>query len=293
MTNPERLFSPPRGGSLYYRCLGSGQPLLMLAGMGLDMYFWPHALLSGLSDAGFELILPDNRDAGRSDHGASSAPSWLRLLCGTTRPGDYALTDMAQEMIALMDHLGHSQFHVLGFSLGGMIAQEIACLAPERVRGLTSISSTTRARQIGGQSFAALRALLRRPPRTQDQYVTYLTRIMRVIAGDAYPLDEDATSAYAVAAWDRCASRPEPRLKRQISAIRKSGDRSARLARVTAATLVVHGDPDRMVATSGGRATASAIAGGDLRIIEGMGHTIPAEIVPDLIDGILQTQGGA
>lgn len=293
MTHPERFFAPPGGGSLCYRRLGSGRPLLLFAGMGLDMYFWPEALLAGLSEAGFELILPDNRDAGRSDHVAASEPSWLRLLSRRSRPGDYALTDMAQEMIALMDHLGHSEFHVLGFSLGGMIAQEIACLAPDRVRGLTSISSTTGARHVGGQSLAALRALLRRPPMTQDQYVSNLIRIMRVIADDTYPLDEDAARAYAVAAWARCAALPGARLKRQISAIQKSGDRSARLARVTAPTLVVHGEPDRMVATSGGRATASAIAGADLMVIKGMGHTIPAEIVPRLIDAILQTQGGA
>lgn len=268
--------------------------MVLLAGIGLDMTYWPGGLLEGLQKAGFQLILLDNRDAGRSMLGTKDQPSLWRLAMNQLRSDDYALSDMADDTIAVMDHLGHAQFHVLGFSMGGMIAQEIGIRFPERVLGLTCLSTTTGAPLVGHPSIAAVIALLRRPPDSCESYVAFYLRVMRLIAGRDYPLNEAQAEAYARRAWARgigpTAQTPlgsaSARLRRQLGAIKKSGNRTQRLRSVLAPTLVVHADRDKLVAPSGGQDLVRVIPNAELVILKGAGHDLADGLVSTLVEAI-------
>ncbi|GAA2346093.1 alpha/beta hydrolase [Saccharopolyspora halophila] len=265
---------------------GDGVPLLLVAGLGQHLHAWPAELVDGLVQRGFRVIRLDNRDAGRSARIDAPPPTNWRKLRGRARSDSYTLEDMAADVVGLLDHLGVRRTHVAGMSMGGMIAQTLAAGHPERVLSLTSIISTTGRSGVGQPAWSTKVRLARRPARTRAESIERHLGMTAHLAGTAHPIDPAVETAYAELAWDRVE---DPRATsagtgRQIQAIQASGDRTAQLRRITAPTLVVHGDRDLIVHPSGGRATAEAIPGADLVTIPGMGHHLAPGLLPRFCD---------
>ncbi|GAB2925396.1 alpha/beta fold hydrolase [Streptomyces heilongjiangensis] len=274
------------GRPLCYRTSGDpeGEPLLLVAGLGLDLTSWPREMTDALEAAGFFLIRFDNRDAGRSFHVGSPAPGPLRWLTARPRRDAYDLGDMARDTVRLLDHLELARAHVLGVSMGGMIAQTVAARYPDRILSLTSVFSTTGDRRVGGTAASTLLRMLAPPARTREQAVAGHLRMMRHVGPTGFALDEAQEAAAAARAWDRGGGMSaHAGVARQIGAIHASGDRTAELRRVTAPTLVIHGDTDRLVHPSGGRATAAAITGAHHVTVLGTGHCLAPGAVPRLV----------
>ncbi|MFC3614854.1 alpha/beta fold hydrolase [Lutimaribacter marinistellae] len=278
----DQFLNLPDGRRLCYRDTGKGTPLILVIGLSLQLTAWPEEMLDGLERRGFRLITLDNRDVGRSSRIAVPPPSQLRLLMRWGRPEDYVLSDMAGDVLALMDHLSLGSAHLAGMSMGGMIAQTLAATHPARVRSLVSIFSNTGARRHGQPSMQAMLFLMKRPARTRDEAIARHLGMMRLVGGTTHRFDEDRGRAYAAAAWERGGPDPHHGVARQMMAILKSGDRTASLGRITAPTLVLHGDRDLLVHPSGGVATAAAIPGARLVQIGGMGHDLAPSVAPEL-----------
>jgi pimeloyl-ACP methyl ester carboxylesterase len=263
--------------------------LLLVMGLGTQMIAWHEDFCRGLADRGFHVIRFDNRDAGRSSRGQGKPPGPLELVRRRPKDPAYRLEDMADDAAGLLSALGIDAAHVVGASMGGMIAQTLATRHPERVRSLVSIMSSTGARSAGQPSYRIYGAFLRRPPRGKEAYVEYVTRLFRRIGSPGFERDEDEIRAHAARSWERglnpAGTGP------QLAAILASGDRTHALRELDVPTLVVHGTEDLMVGPSGGRATADAIPGARLLMIEGMGHDMPRQIWPRLIDAIAENAG--
>lgn len=273
---------------LEYLDEGQGPPLLMIMGIRAQLIHWPEDFVRMLVDRGLRVIRFDNRDIGRS--------TWLpgpernggvelaRALFGLPVRAPYTLSDMAGDAAALLDHLGIERAHVVGASMGGMIAQHLAFERPERVASLVSIMSTTGARMVSRPEPRALRALFARNPRDAEEAGLIFEAVMRTISGTGFPLEGEELRALGRLAYER-GSNPAG-FHRQMAAIAKSGDRTRRLQGVRAPTLVLHGDQDPLVPLVAGRATAAAIPGARLRVIEGMGHSLPRGAWPALVEEI-------
>ena len=280
------------GMQICYRTDGdpSGTPLLLIAGLTFDLTSWSRAMVDGFVAQGFYVIRFDNRDAGRTTPSATPPPNLLRRALRRPRRDGYDLADMAGDGIAVLDHLGVTQAHVVGMSMGGMIAQTIAARYPTRASSLTSIFSTTGGKRVG-QAAVSTQMLLSNPgSRTRDEFIRKHVKLMRHLAGKGFPLDEAGAAEYAAGAWDRgLRESAGDGVARQINAIYKSGDRTAELRRISAPTLVIHGDHDRIVHPSGGRATAAAITGARHVSIAGMGHDLAPGVTDRLLELITQT----
>lgn len=276
----------PEGNRVCYRLDGdpAGRPLVLIAGLTLDLTSWPAAMVDGLTGLGFRVIRLDNRDVGHSTWATTAPPGRLRQLARRPRKDGYDLGDMAADVVALLDHLGIDRAHLVGMSMGGMIAQTVAARYPGRALSLTSIFSTTGAPEVGQPAVSTLALLAKRPPRTRRAFIDRHVAMMKHLAGRGFPLDVEAAADYAGGAWDRgpgpCAGAG---VARQINAIFKSGDRTAELARITAPTQVVHGDRDPIVHPSGGAATAAAIPGARHLTIPGMGHDLAPGVTGRLV----------
>jgi pimeloyl-ACP methyl ester carboxylesterase len=259
-----------------------GEPLLLIMGLGLSMDFWPEGFRRLLVARGFRVARFDNRDVGRSTHLTGlGAPSTVALL--TRRAGPYRLVDMADDARAVLDAVGWDSAHVVGVSLGGMIAQTLAGRHPARVRSLTSISSTPSPR-IGRPLPHVLPVLLGGPVRDRAAAAERMVRVFRVVGSPRYPHDEAAIREAAARSFDQ-AHDPDG-IRRQLAAIVSAVDRRPMLRRLRLPALVVHGDADPLVRPSGGRATARALAGAKLVVYPGMGHDLPAALQPDIADEI-------
>ncbi len=260
-------------------------PLLLVSGLGSQMISYADELCAGLAARGLFVIRFDNRDVGLSTHlHAAGVPN-----LGDARRGDrstvhYELADMSADAAGLIAALGLDSAHVVGVSMGGMIAQRLAITYPERVRSLTSIMSTTGDRSVGGASEAAQAVLYAPPARDRDEAIARQLETSRVIGSPGFPLDEEAVRARAALAYDR--AHDPAGVARQMAAIVTSPDRTADLGRVAVPTLVIHGSDDALVNVSGGRATATAVPGAELVVIEGMGHDLPRPLWPELTDRI-------
>jgi len=282
---PEEIIDVGRGVTLCCDRFGdpADPPMLLIMGLGQPLLAWPVELCQALADRGFHVIRFDNRDSGRSWHARQAPPRMGQLIARRFGRDQYNLEHMAQDTTGLIDGLGLRPVHVVGVSMGAMIAQTLAAHHPDHIRSLVSVMSTTGARRTGWVAPSTLRLLFRHPARTREEAAERAVTMFRHIGSPGFPLDEQSVRKRAMAAFDR-----DPRAAagkgRQMAAILKSGDRTAELRRITAPTLVIHGDHDRMVHGSGGRATAAAIPGARLEIIKGMGHDLPAALFPRLVD---------
>jgi pimeloyl-ACP methyl ester carboxylesterase len=286
----------PGGIDLCYRTEGppGGPPLLLIAGLSLDLTSWPTSLVDGFVDRGFQVIRFDNRDAGRSGRSPVPPPGRLRQLFARPRPEAYDLGDMAADTLALLDHLEVRRAHVVGMSMGGMIAQTLAARHPDRVASLTSIFSTTGRRSVGQPARSTLARMARPPARTREESIARHLAMLSHIGSATFRPDETLERAWAAAVWDRTDPRGRHAgVARQISAIHASGDRTAELRSITAPTLVIHGDTDRMVHPSGGRATAAAIPGSRHLEIPGMAHHLSPGLLQRLVDLVTDHARGA
>jgi pimeloyl-ACP methyl ester carboxylesterase len=274
---------------LCYETFGDSQDpaLLLIMGLGTQMLAWHEDFCGELASQGFFVIRYDNRDCGRSTRFDKVPPPSPREIV-TRRPRNvaYTLDDMADDAAGLLDHLGIDAAHVVGASMGGMIAQMLAANHPDRVLSLTSIMSSTGSRFTGQPHPRALPLLLRRPPRDRDQYVDSLSAMFAVIGSPGFDRDMDELREFLGAAYDRGVT--SAGTGRQLAAILASGNRTTALRRIKAPTLVVHGTADRLVRPSGGKATAKAIPGARLLLVKGMGHDMPRGAWPQLLDAILE-----
>jgi pimeloyl-ACP methyl ester carboxylesterase len=262
--------------------------ILLIAGLGEDLTFWGDTFVDTLTGHGFQVVAMDNRDVGQSTFVSTPAPSIWRQALAVPREDAYSLADMAQDAIGVLDHLGIDRVHLVGRSMGGMIAQTIATSQPARVLSLTSIYSTTGAKKVGQPALSSIVRLLAPPARSRTAAVRAHLRITAHIAGRGYPIDDSHEAAIAARGWDRCLGDQAAGVARQIQAIQRSGDRTAQLHRITAPTLVLNGDRDLMVAPSGGTATVAAIPAAQHVVIPGMGHHIPEALVPTITEYIAQ-----
>ncbi|MEU4307818.1 alpha/beta fold hydrolase [Streptomyces rochei] len=280
----------PSGITICFRDYGdkADPAMLLVAGLGEDLTFWTDSFVGSLVTRGFRVVAIDNRDAGQSTFVAAPPPGLWRQIAKLPRDDAYALADMAQDGIGVLDHLGISRVHLVGRSMGGMIAQTIAATAPERVLSLTSLYSTTGARKVGQPALSTIRLLVAPPARTRTAAVRAHLRLTRHIAGTEHPIDDAAEAAIAARGWDRSAGDLAAGTARQIQAIQRSGDRTAQLSKITAPTLVINGDRDLLVSPSGGAATVRAIRSAQHVVIPGMGHHIPESLVDPVTTYISQ-----
>ncbi len=272
---------------LAYETFGdrAGTPLLLVSGLGSQMISYPDELCAGLAAHGLFVIRFDNRDVGLSTHLHSAGLPRL----GDVRRGDrssvhYELADMAADTAGLIAALGLESVHLVGVSMGGMIAQRVAITYPERVRSLTSIMSTTGDRSVGGASEAAQAVLYAPPAADRDAAIARQLETSRVIGSPGFPFDEEMVRERAALAFDR--AHDPAGVARQMAAIVTSPDRTADLGRVAVPTMVIHGSDDALVNVSGGRATAAAVPGAELVVIDGMGHDLPRPLWPEITERI-------
>jgi pimeloyl-ACP methyl ester carboxylesterase len=270
-----------------------GPPLLLLAGLGQQLNVWPAELRDDLVGRGFRVIRCDNRDIGRSGRASCPPPTALEFLIRRFSAAQYDLGAMIADTVGLLDALAIERAHLVGMSMGGMIAQGVAAREPCRVLSLTSIMSTTGAPRLGRPAPSTWLRLAAPPVKTRDAQADRVVGMMRHIGSHGFEFEEDAVRAVALEAFDRSGGPDAAGVSRQLAAIMKSGDRSAEVARITAPTLVIHGDRDRMVNPSGGRATAAAIPGARLEVIAGMGHDLPRGVCTRLAGAIAAHAEGA
>ena len=261
--------------------------LLLIMGVGGQLIHWPDSFCRALVDRGLQVIRFDNRDSGLSTHMTDAPPPDLpAVLRGDLSSASYTLSDMAADAVGLLDALGIERAHVVGASMGGQIAQVIAMEYPNRVLSLISMMSTTGNRSVGQPSMATLRELFAGPSAvSRDDVIQQALRANRIVGSPGYPRrDEDEIAARAGRAYDR-AHDPVGTARQAIATV-ASGDRTERLRQIQIPTLVIHGLADRMCDVSGGRATAEAIPGAELELIEGMGHDLPPDLHSRLAEHI-------
>jgi len=261
-------------------------PLLLVMGLGAQLTLWSPGFVSELLERGFRVIRFDNRDVGLSTKTAGDPPDVMALyakaMAGQPVDAPYTLSTMADDAVGLLDALDIPAAHVVGASMGGMIAQMIAIEHADRVLSLTSIMSTTGASDIGQPDPEAMMALLTPPPTDRDGAIAATVDTSRIIGGSLF--DADEARARAAEAYDRCFNPAGPAF--HIAAIAATGDRTDRLGSVQAPTLVIHGREDPLVTLSGGEATATAIPGADLLVLGQMGHDMPRSYWPQIADAI-------
>lgn len=282
----ERLV-PANGIELAYQEIGDpdGEPLLLIMGLAMQMLAWDEEFCAMLAERGFRVVRFDNRDIGHSTKIESAGlPSRTDMLLGRRRTAPYLLRDMAEDTTGLMDHLGIESAHLVGVSMGGMIAQTIAIRRPERVRSLVSMMSTTGNRWLGLPTWKALGTLFARPGAGREAAIEQSVKTFQTIGSPGYPMDEARFRERAAATYDRSHSRAG--VARQLHAITASGDRTAALQKLRVPAAVLHGARDPLIRPAAGRATARAIRDSRLRIFEGMGHDLPPELWPDFVEEI-------
>jgi len=263
--------------------------ILLIMGLGMQLIAWPQSFCDGLAARGFRVVRFDNRDVGHSTTIAAGSLAMTSMMAraffGLPFRPPYTLMDMARDALGLLDALGIARAHVVGASMGGMLAQILAIEHPERVKSLTSIMSTTGDRRLPGPKAKVLRALLRPRPRNKAVAVRRGMELFRLIGGSGYPPTDTELRDKVERAVHR-SYRPAA-VFRQLIAIRAAQSRVQALRRVRVPTLVLHGSDDPLVPMAGGEDTAANIPGARLRIIPGMGHFLPEALVPLLVDEIV------
>ena len=286
------------GIELCYDTFGdrAAPPMVLIMGLAAQMIAWDDDFCGELASRGYWVVRFDNRDIGLStkfaQHGVPDVMAMLgMLLQGKTVPAPYTLRDMAADTIGLMDAIGIKSAHVIGASMGGAIAQEIAIRHPARLRTLTSIMSSTGEPGLSQPTPEAMQILMAPTPTDRDAYFERYRQTWRVLRGPGFPLDEARDAERGARIFERGLN--PPGAARQLAAIMASGSRKDALAAVKAPTLVIHGDADPLVRLDGGEATARAIPGAKLMVIAGMGHALPIPMWPQIIDAIASHAHGA
>lgn len=262
--------------------------VLLVMGLGAQLTRWSESFCGQLVDRGYYVIRYDNRDIGLSTKFDAFTPPTIPEIVGALMTGrkpdvPYLLGDMADDAVALLDALGIARAHVMGASMGGMIAQMVAANHPERVLSLTSIMSTTGNPMLPPAKPEAMDVLTARPERPdEDSVVAHGIRVETVIGSPGYPADQAVLRDRVRADFHRMYH--PPGYARQLAAIVASGDRRAALATITAPTMVVHGVDDPLVPITGGRDTHASIAGAQIVEIAGMGHNLPEPLIGQVLD---------
>ena len=290
------LHQPPQlaranGIELCYEIFGAAnaEPMVLIMGLGSQMILWHDEFCRELASRGFRVIRFDNRDIGKSTRLTGGKPltavellklRFLRMPVAAP----YKLSDMADDVIGLMDALGIDSAHIVGASMGGMIAQELVINHPKRVRTLTSIMSTTGDPRLPPATPEATAILMAPPPKSKQEYLERFAQTWRVLRAGSFPIDEARDREQAERNFERGLN--PAGVVRQLRAILASGSRKARLASVKTPTLVIHGTVDPLVRPEGGKDTAASIPGARLLMIEGMGHALPISMWPQIIGAI-------
>jgi pimeloyl-ACP methyl ester carboxylesterase len=268
----------------------SDPPLLLIAGLGAQMILWEDDFCAALAERGLWVVRYDNRDVGKSSAIDWKPPADAGAAIAERKRGDraapYRLEDMAADAVGLMDALGIARAHVVGASMGGMIAQEVAIRWPERVRSLTSIMSTTGDPRLPPPTAEVMKVFTNPPPTTAEEYVEANVAAWKIFRGPGYPEDEKRDRARAVRAAER-GFNPEGG-QRQMLAVYASGSRKPALPGVTAPTLVIHGADDPLLPLAAGEDTAASIPGANLVVLPRMGHALPLAVWPRVIDEIAE-----
>jgi pimeloyl-ACP methyl ester carboxylesterase len=284
-------FVAANGIKLGYDTFGdpASPPLVLIMGLATQMIMWDDDFCRALAARGHFVVRFDNRDIGLSTKLAEASPPSRAdlLIAGITRSPQrarYTLLDMAKDTIGLLDALGIAAADIVGISMGGMIAQELALNFPSRVRTLTTIMSSTGNPKLPPPKWRALRVLFGRPVTKRDAYLRQYVKIWRTLTGDKFPFEAAKTRRQGEVAYERG---PNPAgAARQMLAIIASGDRRDALRRLAVPTLVIHGTNDPLVRFAAAPDLASAIPGAKLVAIDGMGHTLPRPAWPQVIDAI-------
>jgi pimeloyl-ACP methyl ester carboxylesterase len=284
----EQFCDVGRGVTLCYETYGdpSDPAALLIMGLGTQMLAWHEEFCEALAGRGLYVIRFDNRDAGRSTHISGPAPTIVQVLRRSRRAALYTLADMADDAVNLLRELDLAPAHLIGASMGGMIAQTAAARQPGAVRSLVSIMSNTGSLRSGQPALRTYPVFLRRAPSEREAFVAHVVDVFERIGSSGLPRDTDDIRALAEASYDR--DRDAEATGRQLAAIIAAGDRTRELHTIRAPTLVIHGSADRLVAPSGGRATARAIPGARLTLIPEMGHDLPRVVWPRLIEAIAE-----
>jgi pimeloyl-ACP methyl ester carboxylesterase len=282
------------GLELFYDVKGpdDGVPMLLVMGLGAQYQAWDDDFVAALTDRGFRVVRYDNRDVGESSRTpAGDVPIGDQLLAaftgGEVKP-PYLLSDMAADAVGLLDHLDIPAAHVVGASMGGMIAQTLAIEHPDRVLTLTSIMSTTGDPDVGAPSPEAMGVLMRPQAPDRETAVEQRVEAGRII-GSPEHFDEEKARAQAGQAYDR--GYYPVGVGQQLLAVLGSGSRSEALRSIDVPTLVVHGELDPLVNVTGGRRTAEVVPGAELLLIDDMGHDLPAVHWPQIVEAITQLAG--
>lgn len=276
------------GVELYFEVTGprAGHPLLLIMGLGAQLTGWPVGFVDLLCAHGFMPIRFDNRDSGLSTKTAGDPPNALNLLSKALNnepvESAYSLSDMADDAAGLLNHLGYDSAHIVGASMGGMIAQTLAIDHPESALSLTSISSATGDPLQFTPTEEALNAIIGAPLTTREDIIGANVLASRALAGPLW--DENYAYEQAVNNYDRCFC-PDG-VAFQIGAIAMSGDRTPQLEMLSLPTLVVHGAVDPLLPLHCGTATTEAIHGSDLLVFDEMGHDLPSVYWPEVVDRI-------
>jgi pimeloyl-ACP methyl ester carboxylesterase len=280
---------------IYYEDMGDPNhpPVLLIMGLGAQLLLWRKGFCEKLVDQGLRVIRYDNRDVGLSTKltgrrtGAKLLPRMVRSFLGLQSPAVYTLEDMADDATALLDHLGIEGAHIVGGSMGGMIAQIFAARFPERTKTLGILFSSNNQAFLPPPGYQQLRALLQRPAdSTQEAIIANAIRVAGIIGSPGYPAPQERLRADAIEGYER-AYYPAG-IARHFAAVLGSGSLLHYDRQINAPTLVIHGKADRLMRPLGGRAIAHAIKGARLVLIDGMAHDLPEELW-DQIVGELKT----
>ncbi len=265
--------------------------VVLIMGLAMQLVAWPLPLVQALVDAGFRVIRFDNRDIGLSRHFDGLGTSnlvWasLKMRLGLAVKSNYSLSDMAQDTVGVLDALNIPRAHIVGVSMGGMIAQRVALAAPARVLSLTSIMSTSGARGLPQARAEVMRALLKRPSSTSEQDIgDYYVKLLKVIGSPAFPVSEAEVRSRAYTAFKR-SYHPQG-INRQMMAIVADTTRASELQNITVPTLVIHGKADALVPHAHGHDTAQRIPKAQLVTIDGMGHDLPPGVVERVLGAMV------
>lgn len=282
---------------LHYEDLGDVNdcPVLLIMGLGAQLVLWHDEFCQLLVDRGYRVIRYDNRDVGLSSkldgqrHDGPLVPKLLRALVGLPSPCVYHLSDMADDAAAVLDHVGVERAHIVGASMGGMIAQIFAARYPERTGGLGIIFSSNNSALLPPPAPKALLCLMKgpAPDAPKEEVVANSMRVSRVIGSPGYPRSEERLRKDATEAYDR-AYYPQG-IARHFDAALSSGSLRRYDVKITAPTVVIHGKEDILMRPSGGKAIASSIRGARLVMFDGMAHDLPDELFDDIVSELHTT----